>query len=367
MGVFHVEKGARYNLTAEEARKTCAELDVVIANEEQVKLAMDSGFEICRYGWTGNNTVVIPRLTPNKKCANNYEGLYVQHLNLTTMWDVFCYNASDQTEKNCEQYDFKNSSFVSHDPTLEGAYTDSESSKVSPTHPGLDIGTTYNDQWTALEDVTTEPEMSTEQSEHSGDHSVPEDGGIKNKENGEDCCNDGEDLITVASGEKHKNREEGSAPGTDPSSHRNAGSNNEFPDAHDGHHTDDDGESVDPIEELATGDNSGSTQNKQKRRAAIPDWLIVCVSLVCLGLIFSVCIAINARRICGQKKKLVINGNKGSPEDGVIMEQNGDTIKSQEMVQLVSKEHTNELGDQDEPLNQENIRNEKHVDMKIGV
>ncbi|PIO39373.1 hypothetical protein AB205_0210130 [Aquarana catesbeiana] len=124
----------------------------------------------------------------------------------------------------------------------------------------------------------------------------------------------------------------------------------EFPDAHDGHHTDDDGESVDPIEELATGDNSGSTQNKQKRRAAIP-----------------VCIAINARRICGQKKKLVINGNKGSPEDGVIMEQNGDTIKSQEMVQLVSKEHTNELGDQDEPLNQENIRNEKHVDMKIGV
>ncbi|XP_073460303.1 CD44 antigen isoform X2 [Aquarana catesbeiana] len=260
MGVFHVEKGARYNLTTEEARKTCAELDVVIANEEQVKLAMDSGFEICRYGWTGNNTVVIPRLTPNKKCANNYEGLYVQHLNLTTMWDVFCYNASDQTEKNCEQYDFKNSSFVSHDPTLE-----------------------------------------------------------------------------------------------------------EFPDAHDGHHTDDDGESVDPIEELATGDNSGSTQNKQKRRAAIPDWLIVCVSLVCLGLIFSVCIAINARRICGQKKKLVINGNKGSPEDGVIMEQNGDTIKSQEMVQLVSKEHTNELGDQDEPLNQENIRNEKHVDMKIGV
>lgn len=110
--------------------------------------------------------------------------------------------------------------------SMLGAYTDSESSKVSPTHPGLDIGTTYNDQWTALEDVTTEPEMSTEQSEHSGDHSVPEDGGIKNKENGEDCCNDGEDLITVASGEKHKNREEGSAPGTDPSSHRNAGSNN---------------------------------------------------------------------------------------------------------------------------------------------
>ncbi|XP_077319035.1 CD44 antigen isoform X1 [Lithobates pipiens] len=368
MGVFHVEKGARYNQTAEEARKTCVELGAIIATEEQVELAMNFEFEICRYGWIDNNTVVIPRLTQNKKCANNFVGLYVQHPNVTTMWDVFCYNASDQTEKNCEKYDFKNTSFVSHDPTLEDASSDSESSKVSPTHPGLDVGPTYNDQWTASEDVTTEPEMSTEQSEHSGDHSVQEDGDIKNKGNGEDCCTtEGEDLIAVGSGETHKNREEGSAPGTDPSSHRNTGSNNEFPDAHDGHHSDDDAESMEPIEELATGDNSGSTQNKQKRRAAIPDWLIVCVSLVCLGLVFSVCIAINARRICGQKKKLVINGNKGSPEDGVIMEQNGDTVKSQEMVQLVSKEQTNELGDQDEPLNQENIRNEKNVDMKIGV
>ncbi|XP_040184021.1 CD44 antigen isoform X2 [Rana temporaria] len=261
-GVFHVEKGPRYNQTAEEARKTCAELDAVIATEEQMEIAMESGFEICRYGWIENNTLAIPRITPNKKCANNFVGLYVQHPNLTSMWDVFCYNASDQTERNCEKYDFKNESFVSRDPTLE-----------------------------------------------------------------------------------------------------------EFPDAHDGHHSDDNAESVDPpIEDLATGDKSGSKQNRQKRMAAIPDWLIVCVSLVCLGLIFSVCIALNARRICGQKKKLVINGNnKGCPEDGVIMEQNGDTIKSQEMVQLVSKEQTNELGDQDEPLNQENMRNTKDVDMKIGV
>lgn len=369
-GVFHVEKGERYNQTAEEAKKTCAELDVVIANEEQVKIAMDFGFEICRYGWIDDNLLVIPRLTAYVKCANNHVGLYVQHPNITTQWDVFCYNATDQSEKNCEQYDYKNKSFVSYDPTLEGAYTESESSKVSPTHHGLDVGPTNNDQGTASEDVTTEPEMSTEQSEHSGDHSLPpEDGDIKNNGIGEDCCTtDGEDLIAVHSGEKHENREEGSAPGTDPSSHRNTGSNNEFQDTHDDHHPEDDAKRVDPpIEDLASSDKSGSTQSKQKRRAGIPDWLIVCVSLVCLGLIFSVCIALNARRICGQKKKLVINGNKGSPEDGVIMEQNGDTVKSQEMVQLVSKEQTNELGDQDEPLDQDNIRNAKNVDMKIGV
>ncbi|CAI9544499.1 unnamed protein product, partial [Staurois parvus] len=260
-GVFHVEKGERYNQTAEEARKTCGELDALIATKEQVKHALDSGFEICRYGWIDNNTVVIPRITPNKICANNFVGLYVLHPNLTAPYDVFCYNASDQTEKNCEQYDYRNKSIPSHDPTEE-----------------------------------------------------------------------------------------------------------EFPDTHDYHQSTDDSDSVDPsAEDFSAKDTSGSTQSKQKRRAAIPDWLIVCVSLVCLGLIFSVCIALNARRICGQKKKLVINGNKGSPEDGVIMEQNGDTVKSQEMVQLVSKEQTNELGDQDEPLTQDNIRNTKNVDMKIGV
>nr|DBA17546.1 TPA: hypothetical protein GDO54_002973 [Pyxicephalus adspersus] len=89
-------KGARYNQTADEARKTCAELDAVIATEEHVTLAMDSGFEICRYGWIDNNTVVIPRITPNPICAGNYVGLYVLHPNLTTQYDVFCYNASGQ-------------------------------------------------------------------------------------------------------------------------------------------------------------------------------------------------------------------------------------------------------------------------------
>ncbi|KAM5138574.1 CD44 antigen isoform 1-T1 [Mantella aurantiaca] len=363
-GVFHVEKGVRYNQTAEEARKTCGELDAAIATEKQMMLALESGFEICRYGWIDNNTVAIPRITPNSICASNHVGLYAFHPNLTTQFDVFCYNASDHTEKNCEQYDYRNKSIPSHDPTEEEVYTDSESSKASPTHPGLDVGPTYNDQWTASEDVTTEPEMSTEQSEHSGDHSLP----------AEDCDNNtidlfnggatnADELISVDSaGEKHVTQEEGSAPGTDPSNHWNPRQNNEFPGTQ-GYNENEDP----PTEDIITRDASGSPQSKQKRRAAIPDWLIVCVSLVCLGLIFSVCIALNARRICGQKKKLVINGNKGSLEDGVIMEQNGDTVKSQEMVQLVSKEQTNELGDQEEPLTQDDVRNAKDVDMKIGV
>ncbi|XP_031755794.1 CD44 antigen isoform X1 [Xenopus tropicalis] len=112
----------------------------------------------------------------------------------------------------------------------------------------------------------------------------------------------------------------------------------------------------------------GESENditKQRRAARVPDWLIVLVALVALGLILSVCLAINTRRLCGQKKKLVINGNKTKLEDGEIMEQNGDNIKSQEMVQLVSQEHTVE---QENHMTTEDIkRNEKDIDMKIGV
>ncbi|PNJ68667.1 CD44 isoform 14, partial [Pongo abelii] len=43
------------------------------------------------------------------------------------------------------------------------------------------------------------------------------------------------------------------------------------------------------------------------RTPQIPEWLIILASLLALALILAVCIAVNSRRRCGQKKKLVIN------------------------------------------------------------
>ncbi|XP_071975158.1 CD44 antigen isoform X2 [Engystomops pustulosus] len=263
-GVFHVEKVSRYNLNYEEARKVCAEIDALVATKEQVDIAQQVGFETCRYGWVDNSTVVIPRTTSNHICAAGYIGVYVLHSNVTTLYDVYCYNASETSEKNCEQYDYRNHSVPSYDPTEEeGPHVDGRDEEVEDTNPN----SSYDD----AESPAGEAEGSID-----------------------------------------------------------------------------------------------SNKNKTKRRAAIPEWLIVCVSLVCLGLIFSVCIALNARRICGQKKKLVINGNKGgSPEDGVIMEQNGDTVKSQEMVQLVSRDQTNDFGDGDALTQEDTLGNAKDVNVKI--
>lgn len=372
-GVFHVEKVARYSLVYEDARKACSDLDAIIATKEQVDIAHQAGLETCRYGWIENGTVVIPRTTSNTICAAGFVGVYVLHSNLTTPFDVYCYNASETSEKNCDQYDYQNKSVPSYDPTEEGDLNDSSSSKVSPTHPGLDLNSSVSEQGDLFEDNTMDPLTTTEQIEHSGDHSEPEGEVVDTKSPnfgpGPTIEQDG--FISVEPTDEDIDRTEDNGPATDPSLQPVTGSINEGI-----HLQDKDNEVIKKNPDASddeigapsgTGEeNAGTTKDKHKRRAAVPEWLIVCVSLVCLGLIFSVCIAINARRICGQKKKLVINGNKGSPEDGVIMEQNGDTVKSQEMVQLVSRDQTSDFVDGD-ALTHEGMRNAKDVDMKIGV
>ncbi|XP_061203045.1 CD44 antigen isoform X6 [Neopsephotus bourkii] len=106
----------------------------------------------------------------------------------------------------------------------------------------------------------------------------------------------------------------------------------------------------------------------QPRSAHVPEWLIVVASLVALALILAVCIAVNSRRRCGQKKKLVINNGKGAVEDRKTSGLNGDASKSQEMVHLVHKEQSNDrTGACDEFLTVNETQNHQELDMKSGV
>ncbi|XP_042635352.1 CD44 antigen isoform X3 [Catharus ustulatus] len=104
------------------------------------------------------------------------------------------------------------------------------------------------------------------------------------------------------------------------------------------------------------------------RSAPVPDWLIIVVALVVLALILAVCIAVNSRRRCGQKQKLVINNGKGAVEDRKTSELNGDISKSQEMVHLVHKEKSNDRTEAcDEFLTVNETQNHHEFDMKTGV
>ncbi|XP_010085851.1 PREDICTED: CD44 antigen-like, partial [Pterocles gutturalis] len=106
----------------------------------------------------------------------------------------------------------------------------------------------------------------------------------------------------------------------------------------------------------------------QPRKAQVPEWLIVVAALVALALILAVCVAVNSRRRCGQKKKLVINNGKGAVEDRKTSGLNGDASKSQEMVHLVHKEQSNDQrGACDEFLTINETENHQELDMKSGV
>ncbi|KAM8807885.1 LOW QUALITY PROTEIN: CD44 antigen [Eudromia elegans] len=111
-----------------------------------------------------------------------------------------------------------------------------------------------------------------------------------------------------------------------------------------------------------------TTVASEKRSAGLPEWLIVVAALVALALILAVCIAVNSRRRCGQKKKLVINNGKGAVEDRKTGGLNGEASKSQEMVHLVHKEQANDrTGACDEFLTVDETQNHQELDMKSGV
>ncbi|XP_057637256.1 CD44 antigen isoform X1 [Chionomys nivalis] len=111
-------------------------------------------------------------------------------------------------------------------------------------------------------------------------------------------------------------------------------------------------------------DGGANTTPLPGRRPQIPEWLIILASLLALALILAVCIAVNSRRRCGQKKKLVINSGNGKVEDRKPSELNGEASKSQEMVHLVNKEPSETP---DQFMTADETRNLQNVDMKIGV
>uniref|UniRef100_A0A8B9Y8L6 CD44 antigen n=1 Tax=Bos mutus grunniens TaxID=30521 RepID=A0A8B9Y8L6_BOSMU len=120
----------------------------------------------------------------------------------------------------------------------------------------------------------------------------------------------------------------------------------------------------------SAGHSSGSeehganTTSGPMRKPQIPEWLIILASLLALALILAVCIAVNSRRRCGQKKKLVINNGNGTMEERKPSGLNGEASKSQEMVHLVNK-GSSETPDQF--MTADETRNLQNVDMKIGL
>nr|XP_004660870.1 CD44 antigen isoform X6 [Jaculus jaculus] len=329
-GVFHVEKNGRYSISRTEAPDLCQAFNSTLPTMAQMERALDQGFETCRYGFIEGH-VVIPRITPNAICAANNTGVYILTSN-TSYYDTYCFNASAPLEEDCTSVtDLPNS--------FEGP--------VTITIVNRD-GTRYSKKGeyrTNPEDINPSNPMDDDVSSgSSSERSTP-----------------GTYIFNTHLPTAHPTRDHESTwfykttqDTRDQDSRMNPSG---------GSHTTHGSESA--------GHSSGSqeggahtTSSSPTRRPMIPEWLIILASLLALALILAVCIAVNSRRRCGQKKKLVINSGNGTVEDRKPSELNGDASKSQEMVHLVNKEPSETP---DQFMTADETRNLQNVDMKIGV
>ncbi|XP_023783732.1 CD44 antigen isoform X8 [Cyanistes caeruleus] len=368
-GVFHVEKNGRYSLTRSEAVELCRALNSTLATLEQLKKAHELGFETCRYGFVVGH-IVIPRINPYHLCAANNTGIYKLSANTTARYDAYCYNATETEEKTCEPVVRIDTSLLSNQDETVIDNADGSRYNVDGTrHTGGESSTSGVDDENAgsgSTHETTPMDASIRRSSPSyygsptpvsqlTDHtSGGGEKGITGKDYDDEFPSVSPDIsLGTVAGDFHE-EDDGQYPASTSSTSSVYGNQ--------GPHKGDYESTTSP------GENTTTKIASQPRSAPVPDWLIIVAALVVLALILAVCIAVNSRRRCGQKKKLVINNGKGAVEDRKTSELNGDISKSQEMVHLVHKEQSNDRTQAcDEFLTVNETQNHHEFDMKTGV
>uniref|UniRef100_A0A2K6LFG6 CD44 antigen n=2 Tax=Rhinopithecus TaxID=542827 RepID=A0A2K6LFG6_RHIBE len=309
-GVFHVEKNGRYSISRTEAADLCKAFNSTLPTMAQMEKALSIGFETCRYGFIEGH-VVIPRIQPNSICAANNTGVYILTSN-TSQYDTYCFNASAPPKEDC-------ASVTDLPNAFDGPIT------ITIVNPD---GTRYikrGEYRTNPEDIYP---------------SNPTDDDVSSGSSSERSSTSGGYIFHTFSTTHPIPDEDG--PWITDSTDRT------------------------PATRHSHGSQEGgaNTTSGPVRTPQIPEWLIILASLLALALILAVCIAVNSRRRCGQKKKLVINSGNGAVDDRKPSGLNGEASKSQEMVHLVNKEPSETP---DQFMTADETRNLQNVDMKIGV
>ncbi|XP_059874687.1 CD44 antigen isoform X12 [Delphinus delphis] len=366
-GVFHVEKNGRYSISKTEAADLCKAFNCTLPTMAQMEAALLAGFETCRYGFIDGH-VVIPRIHPNSICAANNTGVYILTSN-TSQYDTYCFNASAPPEEDCTSVtDLPNTfegpitiTIVNRDGTRytkKGEYRtnpddinpsttpeedmSSGSSSERSTSGGYNIFHTHLPTVYPTSDqdspwVPSNPETTPATNVDTSHSTTLQPSADPNTGLVEDLDRTGPLSVTT------RDRDSSHDPsGTSYTTHGSESA---------GHSS-------------GSQDRGANTTSGPMRKPQIPEWLIILASLLALALILAVCIAVNSRRRCGQKKKLVINNGNGTMEDRKPSGLNGEASKSQEMVHLVNKESTETP---DQFMTADERRNLQNVDMKIGV
>ncbi|XP_058383140.1 CD44 antigen isoform X10 [Diceros bicornis minor] len=333
-GVFHVEKNGRYSISRTEAADLCQAFNSTLPTMAQMEKALSIGFETCRYGFIEGH-VVIPRIHPNSICAANNTGVYILTSN-TSQYDTYCFNASAPPgEEDC-------SSVTDLPNAFEGPIT-------------ITIVNRDGTRYSKKGEYRTNPE--------DINPSTQADEDVSSGSSSERSTSGGYSIFHTHLPTTRPTQDQGSPWVSDHSENTPTTKDQGSSDDHSGRsHTTHGTES--PGYSRGSQGGGANTTSGPIRKPQIPEWLIILASLLALALILAVCIAVNSRRRCGQKKKLVINNGNGAVEDRKASGLNGEASKSQEMVHLVNKESSET---QDQFMTADETRNLQNVDMKIGV
>ncbi|XP_036182129.1 CD44 antigen isoform X41 [Myotis myotis] len=426
-GVFHVEKNGRYSISRTEAADLCKAFDCTLPTMAQMEKAWQAGFETCRYGFIEGHVVIprihpnpicaanntgVYILTSNTSQYDTYcynasapQGEDCTAItNLTNAFDgevsISIVNRDgtrytqkgeyrtnpDDINNTTADYDTSSGSYGerstpesyiihTHFPTAhptqdqdspgvsyypeETPDTNMDSSHSTTLQPSADSNTHLAEDWDR-----TGPLPVTTHRHDGGGGNLPEDSAtsVGGYTSHSPDTKEYTTLIPVTPANTE-------SPGvTEVTVDGDSNVNIDGPLPEDGDSSSDRSDHT-TQRSGPTGHSSGSQEGDANttsgpiRKPQIPEWLIILASLLALALILAVCIAVNSRRRCGQKKKLVINGN-GAVEDRKPSGLNGEASKSQEMVHLVNKE-SSETPDQ--CMTADETRNLQNVDMKIGV
>nr|XP_054226556.1 CD44 antigen isoform X23 [Homo sapiens]AAB27918.2 CD44R4 [Homo sapiens] len=394
-GVFHVEKNGRYSISRTEAADLCKAFNSTLPTMAQMEKALSIGFETCRYGFIEGH-VVIPRIHPNSICAANNTGVYILTSN-TSQYDTYCFNASAPPEEDCTSVtDLPNAfdgpitiTIVNRDGTRyvqKGEYrTNPEDIYPSnPTDDDVSSGSSSERSSTSggyifytfstvhpipdedspwITDSTDRIPATNMDSSHSTTlqpTANPNTGLVEDLDRTGPLSMTTQQSNSQSFSTSHEGLEEDKDHPTTSTltSSRDQDTFHPSGGSHTTHGSESDGHSH------GSQEGGANTTSGPIRTPQIPEWLIILASLLALALILAVCIAVNSRRRCGQKKKLVINSGNGAVEDRKPSGLNGEASKSQEMVHLVNKE-SSETPDQF--MTADETRNLQNVDMKIGV
>ncbi|KAL2093632.1 hypothetical protein ACEWY4_010944 [Coilia grayii] len=362
-GVSHVEGSGRHVLTYDEAKALCEELGAELATEEQLDAAYNSNMETCRYGWTANMTIAILRHTPREKCALNMTGLLIKPYNTTGLYDTYCFEPSDTSEKNCK------TAFNLHS---QNDVNGSEPAATDDTGIDEGVGATDGpeDDTDGLLDVLDEgnataatagPAQHGEITEGVAETEVPTHGPQPTAEEGVF----GERWFTS---EGPSDEDQGTRPtqvtnlllpdDTTGSGIQPTSEDTEAPAAETHKPT---METPEPQPELRPGTKtvpSGGERNmtpnmgyneKQEEKAS-SDWLVIIGVVVAIAAILLVCgIVATRKRWCGKHQTLNISkgGGEGNGAAGAVASSR-DEEREQEMVTLMNKEKIQENGNAEE-------------------